>query len=269
MNSDNFHDPDLSWGLFRRRFGDELLHLFEGYLEVLATRGRSFTWNHSFPDRHKYRAAVYRLKKDGLIAEKGRLNRAPSLILTPKGEERIRPEMRPERFWKKRWGGTWYILMYDVPESERSYRNSLRGFLARLRMGCLQKSVWVSHRDIRPEFADLQDAASIDNYAFLFEAQTLLGMEPHQIVYKAWHFDELEQEQRWYCDYAKGKISKLIAGKIEEKELETVAREEMSAYLTAMEKDPLLPGELHPSGYFGRTAWNLHVELTREIGHRL
>ena len=269
MGGGGFHDPDLSWGVFRRRFGDELLHLFEGYLEILSTRGRSLSWNHSFPDRQKYRSAVYRLRKDGLIADRGGLDQTPSLVLTTMGEDRIRPEMKPERFWKKRWGGTWYLLMYDVPEMERSYRNALRGFLERLRMGCLQRSVWISHSDIRGEFADLRDAASVDSYAFLFEAQTLLDMRPDQIVRKAWAFDRLAEEQRWYCSYAREKNRKVIAGSFSGKELQALACEEMSAYLTAMTKDPLLPAEIHPSGYLGRTAWDVHRDLIREIAHRL
>ena len=42
-------------------------------------------------------------------------------------------------------------------------------------MGCLQKSVWVSPRDIRPEHDDLVKGIRVNFYAYLFEATTVLG----------------------------------------------------------------------------------------------
>jgi phenylacetic acid degradation operon negative regulatory protein len=269
MGEREFHDPDFSWGVFRRRIGDELLHLVTVYAEVLATRGLSLTWNESFPNRRQYHSAVYRLRKQGLIAESGGLHRKPALILTEKGEQRISPEMRPQRFWRKRWGGTWYLLMYDVPESQRKYRNALRGFLRRLRMGRLQKSVWVSHRDIRPEYADLQEAAAVGEYAVLMEAQTLLGMEPWRICEAAWPFERIEQAQAAYCEYAERKLSDLSCTGAGVADVESLAREELQAYREAMREDPLLPTELHPPCYNGQKVLDLHCRLIATIGERL
>lgn len=269
MQEVRFHDPDLSWGVFRRRFADELLHLIEGMLGVLATRGRSLTWNDSLPERHRYDCAVYRLRKEGLIAERKGRGGNPALILTEEGRSRLRPEMKPERFWGKRWHGTWFVLVYDVPESNRAYRQALRGFLKRLRMGKLQRSVWVSHRDIRGEYADLQEAAAVGDYAFLFEAQTLLGMDPVTIVNKAWDLDRLGQAHQWYCECYGKKLSEVVAGRVRASSLVELAREELSAYLTVMQDDPLLPQELLPSGYFGQKVYGLHCEITREIARRV
>ncbi len=267
MKDAGFHDPNLSWRLFRRTLADELLQLFDSYMEFGG--GVNFSLpSRSFPDRNKYMAAVHRLRKQGLIARSRGL-RTPAITLTAAGKQRIRPEMKPEQYWKKRWSGTWYILMYDVPEKERSYRNALRGFMTRLRMGCLQKSVWISHMDIRPEFADLQEAAGISDFAFLFEARAQLGTDPRQIACQAWWSGELQEKQRSYCDYADKKLRVLVAGKIADNELQALAIEDISAYLAAMEKDPLLPEDIHPPGYYGRTAWNLHSDMTSEIARRL
>lgn len=269
MADREFHDPDLSWGLFRRRFGDELLHLLAGYTQILLSGGRSLTWKNSYPDRRKYASAVYRLKKEGLLADRGSLHRTPILALTAKGEERLRPEMRPERSWRKRWGGTWYLLMYDVPESERRYRDALRGFLARLRMGQLQKSVWISHRDIRPEYADLLEAAAVGEYACLMEAQALLGMEPWRVAQQAWPFEAIGERQSFYRDYAEETLAALRTRRKPVDHAEALAREEMQAYLEAMRGDPLLPAELHPPMYAGPQVWGLHCELVAEIGRAL
>lgn len=269
MKEVRFHDPDLSWGIFRRRFADELLHLMEGMLGVLTTRGRCLMWNNSLPDRHRYDCAVYRLRKEGLIAQRMDRGGNPVLVLTDAGRSHLRPEMKPERFWSKRWHGTWFVLIYDVPESNRAYREALRGFLKRLRMGKLQRSVWISHRDIRPEYADLQEAAAVGDYAFLFEAQTLLDMDPVIVVSKAWDFHRLYQAHQWYCDCYGKKLSGVVAGRVRTSSLVELAREELSAYVTVMQDDPLLPQELLPLGYLGQKVYALHQEISGEIAKRI
>ena len=50
------------------------------------------------------------------------------------------------------------------------YRNVLRQFLKAQRMGCFQKSVWITPTDIRPQYADLKEAAAVEVFACLFEA---------------------------------------------------------------------------------------------------
>jgi len=46
-----FHHPDFCPTVIRRRLGLELLEIDSLTVEVLATRGRPLTWNHSFPTR--------------------------------------------------------------------------------------------------------------------------------------------------------------------------------------------------------------------------
>ena len=70
MSYRRFHGANARITTPKRRIGEELLDLFVWYLEVATTRGRSLTWNHSFPNRHAYHNAVYRLREHGLIAGK-------------------------------------------------------------------------------------------------------------------------------------------------------------------------------------------------------
>jgi DNA-binding transcriptional regulator PaaX len=51
--------------------------------------------------------------------------------------------------------------------------------------------------------------------------------------------------------------------------LEILAREEMGAYRTVMEKDPLLPSVMLPRIYKGKEAHSLHRKLVKEIARRL
>ncbi|MFC1462116.1 PaaX family transcriptional regulator C-terminal domain-containing protein [Verrucomicrobiota bacterium] len=264
-----FHDPDLSWSVFRRRFGSEALHLIGGLLVTLSTRGKPPVWSDLFPERRKCRDAMYRLKRDGLIAERGGAYRQPTLILTEEGRSKLNPAMDPERFWRRRWFGTWFVLVYDVPEEERAYRDALRGFLQRKRMGQLQRSVWVSPDDIRGEFADLRDAAGLDEYAFLLESQTLLDVEPQTIVHRAWNLAKLEAEQERYCAYCRECFGIVTRGRTRGPALGQLVREELTAYLSVMTKDPLLPRAVLPADYSGFRAYDLHEQFVHQVTLRL
>jgi len=264
-----FHDPDLSWSVFRRRFGCEALHLIGGLLWMLSTRGKSADWQEFYPERRRYQHAMYRLRKEGLIAERSGRYGQPRLVLTDEGRRRMNPAMDPNRFWRRRWSGTWFLVVYDVPENQRSYRDALRGFLHRKRMGQLQRSVWVSPDDIRGEFADLRDAAGVDDYAFLFESQTLLGLEPDVISRQAWNLAKLEREHRKYCAYCRECIGTVTRNRTKGPQLGQLAREELSAYLSVMTSDPLLPRAVLTKDYAGFRSYECHKEFVEQVMLRL
>jgi len=264
MNLVSFHHPDLSLPVIRRRVGDELLYLVATFGQLVATRGWSAIAGQG-PRRESYISAAYRLAKAGLITGTRRGSRHPELELTETGRARLPTLCRPRGLWKKKWQGIWYVLSYDVPEKQRAYRDALRGFLKRMRMGYLHRSVWVSPHDIRPEYADLAQAASVDEYAFLLEAKTVLGRPARDIVESAWDWDSLYEGQRWYRDVYSENLSRAVQNTFSSEELATLAREEISAYLTVMENDPLLPVELWPSDYIGHKVYDLHKQLVHVI----
>jgi len=138
----------------------------------------------------------------GLVAYRRGAGKEPVLRLTAKGKRATDDIFCPERWWQRRWSGVWYLMVYDIPETQRSYRNVLRQFLRQLRIGRLQGSVWITPRDIRPEYNDLVKAAGIESYAYLFEARTVLGLPTELVVRSAWPTDLLKQCQQWYCENA-------------------------------------------------------------------
>ena len=264
----SFIDPDFCPTVVRRRITDDLIYLLAGIGEVLVTRGRSLTWNRSYPSRSSYDSAFYRLKKAGLIAHRLQGGKVV-LELTEKGRKRVPDECKPMKFWNREWDGIWHLLVYDIPEKNRCYRETLRRFLHRMRMGCLQRSVYVSHKDIRPEYDDLVQAARVERYSYLFAAKTVLGRPALEIVHTAWKVDRLEIAQSWYLDVCSHYKNRLSREEFTNEQLTTLAREEMSAYMSVMEQDPLLPRELWPTGYLGEKVYKAHCDMAEEIGKRL
>lgn len=266
MTLRRFHHPDLSLPVVRRRITEEILFLAPGILQVILTRGRSLTWS-AWPrsERRSCHSALSRLKKAGLVVTAGGMNSPATLSLTPRGEELVPAELRPEKRWRTRWDGIWYLLAYDVPEDNRIYRDRLRTFLQRVRMGCLQRSIYVTPFDMRPSFDDMTRAAGVGEYAFLFESRTVLGLSPAEIVRKAWDFERLREIQKYYIEVYNDNLNELprIHGAADT--FLEIAREEMAACRSSLLTDPLLPSSLCPPDYLGQEVWRLHKRFETEL----
>ncbi|MBU0678972.1 MAG: hypothetical protein KJ626_12750, partial [Verrucomicrobia bacterium] len=260
--------PDISFPVLRRRAADMFLDMLQAYGDLALRKGHSsLAWGTCFPSETACRSAQSRLNKAGVVAYRETGSNRPVLMVT----DRYTPKdiFHPERFWKKKWHGTWSILMYDIPEEDRVFRNSLRRFLRRLRMGCLQKSVWVSPWDIRPSYDDLVQTVGIEFVAHLFEARSVLYRDPGEIVRAAWDFVSLSETQQEYVRYVKSTENAVSSGIVADEELEEYARNEMEAFATAMTDDPLLPKELHPHGYIGPDVHKAHLAFVETMRIRL
>lgn len=86
------------------------------------------------------RAARNRLVKAGFLEYQEH-----RLRLTKRGEKKLRlfeiQSYRPKR--PKRWDKRWRVLIFDIPESRRIVRHTIRAMLANFGFVRLQDSVWV------------------------------------------------------------------------------------------------------------------------------
>ncbi|RKX38841.1 MAG: hypothetical protein DRP64_15100 [Verrucomicrobia bacterium] len=264
-----FHHPDLSLPVVRRRIGLELLEMLDLLGNMAAHGAWAFLRNRSYPNRTAYYQAVGRLSKQGLLAKRQGLD-TPRLEITKAGADSLEAYFRPDIWWNRKWNGIWYMLVYDVPETDRSYRNTLRQFLKKQRMGCFQKSVWITPHDIRPQYSDLKEAAALEVFACLFEARTVLGMPAERVVWEAWDFDTLYDVQQRFCEVY-GENLEILRG-VAVPDLDSLMRlagEEIDAYRSAFANDPLLPGRLLPLDYKGKEAYGLHRQLVGELQTKL
>jgi len=268
MRTTWFHHPQFCPRVLARRVTEELLDLLFLLGRAAAARGRYFPMYRGFKPSAYYMAA-HRLRRQGLVASVTRPGEIPQLRLEPKGLEHVSAALHPDRFWRQPWSGHWYVLVYDVPESQCRYRQTLRRHLKRLRMGNLQGSVWLAARDIRPDFDDLARVADLKQYAFLFEAHTVLGQTGKDLAGAAWDFLRLQQAQAWFLETLLAARRKLAGGQWTTAELLALLREQQSAYLTIMEDDPLLPLELWADGYKGVQVFQAHSDFVNAVVARL
>lgn len=237
--------------------------------DILITNGHSLLWNHSYPSQTAYKMAMSRLRRSGLIVKREDKVHLPRLILTDKGIESLPVYHAPQKRWDVEWNGIWYLLIFDVPEAERHYRDNLRRFLKKLNMGCLQKSVWITPRDIRPEYDDLQQAANVQAVSYLLESRTVLHRETSEVVENAWNFDRLQELQERYTEVFQQNLELMQSGYHETQALMTLLYQEAEAYIQCMRDDPLLPNDLLPKNYHGKAVFSLHTQFRKELGEAL
>lgn len=269
MSWEPFHHPDISLPVIRRRACDELITLLASTSELLLSRGLSTVYGSCYPSRSAYHSAVSRLRKRGLITTENSRGDLPTLKLTSSANERLPPYYHPHKFWNKKWNKLWYILMFDVPEKKRAYRDNLRTFLKKNKFGCLQKSVWVTPNDVRADYDDLNRAASIDSVAFLFEARTVLGFGAQSVVRESWNFHIINQIQHRYIQVTEENLRRLNETSHAEPEILDLLHMDNQAYAQSMSIDPLLPRELYPAEYQGIRVANLHKELSSRTIEKL
>lgn len=267
-----FSRPDFNLTLVRRRAGDALLDMavFWGGLAInpAGSLYRGLRGGGGRSSSSAYWNAVRRLERQGLLIRPRRGGRSPVLLLTDRARDSRPIELNPAARWDAKWNGRWYLLTYDIPETERRYRTAVRGFLRRQRMGYLQNSVWISAFDIRPVFDDLCRGAALEDFAYVFEARTVLGLASQAIVNASWDLKRVQEVQRWYVAQAERLLDRIERESLPAAALEQVAREDAACYLAAMREDPLLPASLYPADYLGPRVYKTHFRLQGALAKR-
>lgn len=111
-----------------------------------------------------------RLKKEKFIKERKTGNRLV-LALTEKGRQAalrhrilVSDKINKDKFC---------VVVFDIPESERKTRSFFRRFLKEAGFIRLQKSVWVSNKDIAEYVTDLVCSASAEKWVNVIEASKI------------------------------------------------------------------------------------------------
>lgn len=98
--------------------------------------------------------------------------------LTAKGWQQIlRDHIRCTRVQCKK--GMCILVIFDVPESERHVRDTLRWILSECGFNMLQKSVWYTNKDVIEPLCALLQGAKLDKWVRL-----IVGNELHQSFLK-------------------------------------------------------------------------------------
>ncbi len=119
-------------------------------------------------DRRSVTRSLRRLSEQKLVEERVLADGSFKLVLTAEGKrqaQRLDLFGQSIRFRKpKRWDGKWRVVMFDIPEKSRTFRDILREHLREMRFYRLQQSVFVSPYPFEKPLQELVNLYGADSY---------------------------------------------------------------------------------------------------------
>lgn len=130
-----------------RKLGKDSLKIMNALLDVGAMAFSDFieiAWKYKMPWNYRgFFLKLYNLQRRGYIVKRKKNNNS-FFHLTPKGKLRILKYLQLERLKIKKWDGRWRVIIFDLPESIKKWREYLRNELKGLGFYPLQESVYVT-----------------------------------------------------------------------------------------------------------------------------
>jgi len=129
-------------------------------------------------NEYSFKRSLARLSTEKLIEEKVLADGSFKLVLTEKGRmqaKRLKLFGDSIEFKKpKKWDGKWRIVLFDIPEKDRPFRDILRSHLRQLKFLKLQHSVFVSPYPFEKAILELSYLYSAQEYVRVI---TALGID--------------------------------------------------------------------------------------------
>ncbi|HBI17177.1 MAG: Transcriptional regulator, PaaX family [Candidatus Moranbacteria bacterium GW2011_GWF2_34_56] len=125
-------------------------------------------------NQHSFNRSVGSLSREKLVEKKILSNGSMKLILTKEGKRQAKLWSlinRSINFKKpKLWDKKWRIVIFDIPEKDRTFRDILRSHLRELNFKKLQHSVFVSPYPFEKVILDLVELYSAKKYVRIITA---------------------------------------------------------------------------------------------------
>lgn len=191
--------------------------------------------------------AVQKMLKTGYL-EKIVKNGTPYLRITSRGHQAWQRNFSFLAMRKTSWDERWRLVIFDLPEVQKSIRDSLRNKLYELGFGRLQKSIYISPFDFVEDMVEFLKDKKLLGDVFVLTAKHRFMGSAKDLANRVWQLKKINEKYK--------KISEGL------KRLETIKnKNEHQAYLRQLffdlsdllTHDPILPKELLPDDWLGET----------------
>lgn len=204
------------------------------------------------------RGVLAKLKKLGW-AEKVQNNKEDSYRITAKGEKEFDKILKPLKTMGT-WDGRWRLVIFDIPETQRSVRDRLRRNLDKLGLGILQASVWISPNNIQKEIEDIGERLKIKNSLKYFEVSRNQNLDK-TIIEKSWNLPELFDNYRNFNLEAERAIKIMPKSPNPNFTIKKLIFE----YALILQKDPILPWEFREKDEIRKIAHEKYLTLKKSL----
>src|SRR3990167_2124094 len=141
-------------GVYKKSLANAILFALEktidGYIRV-----EDFAYHH-----YRYHYGIPDLKKSSLSQALKKLREAGKDLISNQFEE-------------KHWDGKWRVVIFDIPEEKRIIRNLFRRNLKKWGFKHLQKSVWISKRNVYDKLNSYIKDLGIEKWVIVMEINRL------------------------------------------------------------------------------------------------
>lgn len=141
----------------------------DGYIHLEDFAYHHYRYHYGIPELKKssLSQALKRLREGGLI-EQVKLKNDVLIKLTEAGKDLI-----SDKFEEKDWDRKWRIVVFDIPEEKRIIRNLFRRNLKKWGFKHLQKSVWISKRNVFDKLESYIKDLGIEKWVIVMEVNRL------------------------------------------------------------------------------------------------
>ena len=148
-----------------------LLEIALGFLgdatnPMLGTKGIYIAAKKLNMGEYQAKSALQSLERNGYVKREGR-----ALLITPKGRRRVGGTKTVSK--QDGWDRKWRIVIYDIPEKDRSARDALRYYLRDNGFVKLQNSVFISPTADFDELDSIRREYKVEKYVNFFEAKSV------------------------------------------------------------------------------------------------
>ena len=161
------------------------------------------------------------------------------------------------------------LVRFDVPTTQNSRRSRLTRYLRKRGFGRLQNSVWITPDVLEEEMKTLSEGKANVGSMILLDARPCAGESDADIVTSAWNFERINLRYKQHLKVLDERPKATLRNEEAAKALLNWATLERTAWLRAVQSDPLLPERILPLDYVGRSAWKRRIEVLRAASQHL
>lgn len=220
--------------------------------------------------RRATQSALKRLEDRGEIERTERGGRVLFQI-TQRGKEKINRSGFSLKRKSRNWDGKWYLVSFDIPETQKTSRNLLRKRLLILGLGKLQRSLWISPYNYTKEVRKIVNHYHLEKYVEVFRSQFLNPKNPSSFASQIWDLEGLSRRYIQFMERYQPLLFKFKEdpGNCEDSELFKLKRAMREELFSILMSDPQLPDELLPKGFREEEAHRLFEECVKLLNQRL
>lgn len=173
-----------------------------------------------------------------------------------KGRQFVQVVNEKPKLSEQLWDGTWYIVMAEIPESERRKRDKFRGELLQLGFATFYKATYISPWNYTDTVQKIAASYDIVNNVTLCKAEFLCNEINREKAYKIWNLESLmllyREKWKWFKETFIPSTEAFILNEEDPLKIFVQFLHLGEVISEIFLHDPMLPDELLPADWQGK-----------------